>query len=301
MIKMFIKINEKKIFLLLIGILVANLAISMVNSVSATDNINNKTSENVLTTVNINNNDKIANNIVSNNADNSKNNTTNNNSKSNSNTNNKSNTKTKLEDGCSSILLQVNASSYVYGYRRDSSYAANLYLKKVKLYGMEALKEYKITNTYFFHSIIFKNGWYIGAGGSDNPSVNKYLEKLGTKMVYKKRISSSDMKKVFKKVKSLGIGHFIIKSPEGKVGVCIYNEGRSKLRIFKMKTGEYLSIPNNPLLFRKAMYTVKKSNPVNAAIYVAGTDKFGVNRRNIMIYDVTNTKNTDKITKKQIL
>lgn len=163
---------------------------------------------------------------------------------------------------------------------------------------MEALKEYKTTNTYFFHSIIFKNGWYLGTGGSDNPSVNRYLEKLGAKMVYKKSISSLYMKKAMKKIRSLGLGHFVIKSPEGKVGVGIYNRGSSKLSIFKMKSGEYLSIPNSPRLFRKATYSVKKSNPVDVAIYIAGTDKFGVNRRNIMIYNVTNIKYTDKNTKK---
>ncbi len=201
----------------------------------------------------------------------------------------KSVSKTKLESGCCSVVLQVNNSSFAYGYRRDSTYAASLYVKKVKLYGIEGLKEYKTTNTYFFHTLILKNGWFVGAGGSDNPSVNKYLEDLGAKMAYKGVITSSYMSMAMKKVRSLGIGHFIIKSPKGKVGVAIYNGG-SKLSIFRLNSGEYISIPNSPWSFRKGTYTVKKSSPVDAAIYIAGTDKFGINRRNIMVYNVANIK-----------
>jgi len=204
--------------------------------------------------------------------------------------------KSKIETGCCSVLLQINSSTYVYAYRRDSAYTANLYLKKVKLHGIEALKEYKTRNTYFFHTIIFKNGWYLGAGGSDNPKVNEYLENLGAKMIYKNSINSTYMQKAMQKVKSSGLGHFVIKSPNGKVGVAVYNYDVSKLKIFKMKSGEYLSIPNSPNLFRHGEYIIKNSS-VDAAIYIAGTDKFGVNRRNIMVYDVTNFKYDENNTK----
>jgi len=193
----------------------------------------------------------------------------------------------KLESGCCSVVLHVNNNSYVYGYRRDSSYAADIYLKKVKLYGIEGLKEYKTRNTYFFHTLILKNGWFISAGGSDNPQVNKYLEDLGAKMAYNKKINKTYILKAMQKVKSLGIGHFVIKSPKGKVGVAIYNRG-SKLSIFRMKNGEYVSIPNSPRSFRKGNYLTKKSSPVYSGIYIAGTDVFGFSRRNIMMYSVSN-------------
>lgn len=51
-------------------------------------------------------------------------------------------------------------------------------------------------------------------------------------------------------------------------------------------------------MFRKRTYTVKKSKPVDSAIYIAGTDRFGVNRRNIMIYNVKNIVQTSKNSKK---
>ena len=288
------KINKDKIsIIVLIGILLAILAIGMINNVNAVDSAN-KTSENGNKSLGV---IKATNTTGTVNTTNrgSKNSTTNAKTKPPSN-----NAKTNLKDGCSSIILHLNSSSYVYGYRRDATYSASLYLKKVKLYGNEALKEYKTTNTYFFHSIIFKNGWYLGAGGIDNPRVNKYLEDLGAKMVYKKKISSTDMKKAMKKVRSLGLGHFVIKSPNGKVGVVIYNKGSSKLSIFNMKSGEYLVIPNSIRFYKKGKIVVKKSNPVDAGIYIAGSDRFGVNRRNIMMYNVNNIKYNNISTNKTI-
>jgi len=290
---MFIKTNPKRIFLLLLGILLAILAISTISDINAADNNESKT----ITSNNDNYNNKILlnsdNSIESYININSKNyNNIINHIKLTANIKNKSKTKKTMANGCCSIILHVNSSSYVYGYRRDASYAANIYVKKVKIYGMEGLREYKTKNTYFFHSLILKNGFYIGAGGRDNPKVNKYLEKLGAEMAYKNKITVKDLNKAKIRVKSLGIGHFVIKSPAGNVGMVIYNNGRIKTSIFKMKDGEYLSIPNSPSLFRKGKYTIKKSSPVDAAIYIGGSDRFGVNRRNMMIYDVKNVLDT---------
>lgn len=295
---------NKKYFKIIIVLIFLLFVVSTIECSIATtkvdDNISN--SENTLKSnytnnseININNEYLNSNNSALNDV---KKTTSKNSNDLNSNTSTKK--KSKIESGCCSIILQVNSSAYAYAYRRDSTYAANLYIKKVKLYGIEALKEYKTTNTYFFHSIIFKNGWYLGAGGSDNPSVNKYLENLGAKMVYKNSITKNYLEKAMKKVRSLGIGHFVIKSPKGKVGVVVYNYGVSKMNIFRMKSGEYLSIPNSPNLFRHSKYTVKKNNPVDAAIYIAGTDSFGVNRRNIMVYNVTNFKYNKNNTKNNI-
>lgn len=74
----------------------------------------------------------------------------------------------------------------------------------------------------------------------------------------------------------------------------IYNKRSSKLNIFKMKPDEYLSISNSPGFFRKGTYTVKKSKLVDTTIYIVGTDKFGVDKRNMMVYDVKNTTDTNK-------
>jgi hypothetical protein len=205
--------------------------------------------------------------------------------------------KNKLTSGCCSVVLQGANNSFTYAYRRDSSYSADLYIKKTKLHGKEAIKEYKLVNGYFFHTLILKDGWFIGTGGTDIPYLNRYLENLGGEIASKGKITNNDMKTAQSSLIKLGIGHFIIKSPEGNVGLSIYNRGHTKTTVFKMKKGEYVSVPNSPSHYRKGTYTVKKSNLVDAAIYIAATDKWGVNRRNIIAYDV---KKVDKTTNVKI-
>ena len=205
--------------------------------------------------------------------------------------------KNELTSGCCSVVLQGKNDSFAYAYRRDSTYAADLYIKKVKLHGKQAIKEYKMVNGYFFHTVVLKDGWFIGTGGADIPSVNKALEDLGGKIASKGKITNKDMSTAQNTVRKLGIGHFIIKSPEGNVGLTIYNGGSTKTTLLKMKVGEYVSVPNSPSYYRKGKYTVNKSNLVDAAIYAASTDRWGVNRRNIIAYDV---KKIDKTTNVKI-
>ena len=206
------------------------------------------------------------------------------------------NDKKDLSYGCCSIVLHENDASFAYAYRRDSYYSADLYIEKTKLYNKEAIKEYKSVNGYFFHTVVLKDGWFIGSGGADIPSLNKYLENLGGKIASKGKITNNDMKIAQSTVRKLGIGHFIIKSPEGDVGVSIYNKGRTKTTIFKMKKGEYVSVPNSPYYYRKGKYTIqKKSSLVDAAIYIVATDKWGVNRRNIIAYDVKKVNKTTNV------
>ncbi|MDP1552502.1 MAG: hypothetical protein Q8M06_05785 [Methanobacteriaceae archaeon] len=200
----------------------------------------------------------------------------------------------KLDSGCNSVIVHVKKGHYVYAYRRDSSYAANLYIKKVIWYGKEVVKEYKKTNGYFFHTIVVKNGWFVGTGGPDVVYLNKYLEKLAGRMVSRGRITKASMNSAYRTLRKLGMGHFIIKSPSGYVGMAVYNRG-SKVRIFKMKDGEYISLPNSPRHYRRGKFASMKSNPVSAAIHIAGTDRWGVNRRNILTYEVKNINYTSRV------
>ena len=86
-----------------------------------------------------------------------------------------------------------NNNSFAFAYRRDSTYTANIYIEKTEFYGKEAIKEYKLTKGYSFHTIILKDGWFIGAGCGLNKNrkrsdiINPYdnLEKLGVKIVSK--------------------------------------------------------------------------------------------------------------------
>lgn len=202
--------------------------------------------------------------------------------------------KNKLTSGCCSVVLQGKNNTYAYAYRRDSTYSANLYIVKTKLQGKQAVKEYKTVNGYFFHTVVLEGGWFIGTGGSDIPSINKNLENLGGKIASKGKITTNDMKTAQQSLRRLGIGHFIIKSPNGNVGVAIYNRGSTKTTVFKMKAGEYVSVPNSPSSYRKGKYTIKKSL-LDSAIYTAGTDRWGVNRRNIIAYDVKKIENKTSV------
>lgn len=89
----------------------------------------------------------------------------------------------------------------------------------------------------------------------------------------------------------MGIGHFLIKSPDNYVGFEIYfNETRLN-KIFKMKNGEFISVPNDPQYYREGKYSKFNSNPLIAALEIEGTDLWGVNRRNTIIHDVKKSNN----------
>lgn len=201
-------------------------------------------------------------------------------------------TNSKLNSGCCSVLLHVRKGVDVFSYRRDSTYAANLHIIKTKWYGKEAVKEYKTTNGYFFHTIIAKNGWIVSAGGPDIVWINKNLESLAGRISVKGHITKADINTAYALLRKAKLGHFLIKDPSGNVGLAIYSYGRSKVKLFKMKEGEYVVVPNNPLYYRQGVIN-KKSISVSSAVYLAGTNKYGVNRRNVITYRVNTPSSTE--------
>jgi hypothetical protein len=142
------------------------------------------------------------------------------------------------------------------------------------------LKQYKLGDSYFFHSITTSDGWMIGTGGIDNPTINKAIENLAGKMVEEKKIKTSYIKKIQNYERQLGLGHFSIKAPNGKFAV-VWLDGYS---IGKLNPGEYISVPNLRSYYRHGDYDQFSSNFIKAAIKVGATDSFGVNRRDITIY-----------------
>lgn len=197
------------------------------------------------------------------------------------------------ESGCCSILVHVNSTYDVFAYRRDSTYTANLYIQKLKWYGKETIKEYKTTNGYFFHTIIASGGWIISTGGPDVVYLNKQLEALGGKTMQSGKITTSTLNSAYYILRKLRMGHFLIKAPNGNVGVVVYNGGRLKKYLFTMKPGQYVSVPNSPSYYRSGYTAI--SQPVTSAIKLAISDRWGVNRRNIIVYEVNNTQNTTNI------
>jgi hypothetical protein len=79
------------------------------------------------------------------------------------------------------------------------------------------------------------------------------------------------------------MGHFIIKAPNADVGYVIVNGGSSS-GLFRMGNGQYVSVPNHPSYYRSGYISV--SDPVGSAINLEISDAWGVNRRNIITYEI---------------
>lgn len=190
--------------------------------------------------------------------------------------------------GCCSVLVHVKKGYDVFSFRRDSVYSATLYLKKTSWYGKDALEEYKTTNGNFFHTIVSKNGWIFGSGGPDIPSLNRQLMELAGRTSVSGHITATTISSATSILRQMGMGHFLIKAPDDYVGVVSYNGGSLKTALFKMSDGQYVSVPNSPSCYRTG-YT-STADPVASTIHLAITDRWGVNRRNIMTYQVQSVK-----------
>ena len=201
--------------------------------------------------------------------------------------------KPTAETGCCSLFVQVNNGESVNGFRRDATNALTINIIKSKWNGRNAIKQYK-TNSYFFHSITTADGWMIGNGGLDNPVINKAIEKLAGNIVKSGVIKKSVLKKIQSYEKRLGLGHFSIKAPNGKYAAVWANTIKSG----KLKAGEYISVPNSKSLFRHGTWDKFGDDAENAALKIAATDKFGVNRRDITVFHWKATTKEGKTTSK---
>lgn len=199
--------------------------------------------------------------------------------------------KETAEMGCSSLYVQVSNTEAVAGFRRDATNAKNLHIVKYKLNGIPAVKQYK-KNSYFFHSITAANGWMAGTGGWDNPTINHAIEKLAGKMFKSGKIKKSYLKKIQKYERRLTIGHFSIKAPNGKYAI-VWGSG---IKMGKLKPGQFIDIPNARSMFRHGTYAHYDKNPAKAAIKIAASDSFGVNRRDATAFHWKATTKEGKTT-----
>ena len=182
--------------------------------------------------------------------------------------------KETAEMACSSLYLQVSSTEAVAGFRRDATNAKTLHIVKYKLNGKWAVKQYK-TDSYFFHLLTSADGWMAGTGGWDNPTVNHAIENLAGKIIKSGKITKYYLKKIQSYERRLNSGHFSIKAPNGKYAI-VWASG---IKVGKLKPGEFIDVPNARSMFRHGTWTKYSSDPAKAAIKVAATDSFGVNRR----------------------
>ena len=184
--------------------------------------------------------------------------------------------------GCCSVLLHVYPGYDVFAYRRDSTYAAIQYIQHINWYGKEALKEFKNVQGYFFHTIVTADGWMTSMGGPDVTSIVNELESLAGSTSVSGSITGNTISRALNALQRLGMGHFLLKAPNGVVGFAIYNGG-SKTGLFQMGNGQYVSVPNGPGYYRTG-YT-STSDPVYSAFNLENSDAWGQNRRNIIAYE----------------
>ena len=196
------------------------------------------------------------------------------------------------ETGCCSVLIHVGPARDVLSYRRDSVNSADIIIDKMNFNGQTAIKEYKTQRGYFTHTIITENGWMISIGGKDDPNITKQLETLASDIISKGYIERGDIEKANTIIERNGWGHFLIKAPDDNIGLtaCDYRVHRSMTKLFKMKDGDYVKVPNNPRYYDKGKFNSFSKDPDNAAIEIIGTDIYGQSRRDVITYDYNSKK-----------
>ncbi len=200
--------------------------------------------------------------------------------------------------GCCTVICQVNDHRFVVAYRRDATTPAVIHIHKIQFAGRQALQEYKNNSGgWFCHIIITRDGWVMTIGGRDNPTINKELENLASNIIESGKITKSDLKKAEELIRSNGWGHFVIKSPNGNVGVAVwdYRVGSGRVDLFKLQPGWYVKVTNNPGYYAHSKWTSISKDPVKAAVYIIGTDTYGIHRRDVIVYDVNTQGGNAKI------
>ncbi len=195
--------------------------------------------------------------------------------------------KSCVGEDCCSFFLQVSGTESVAGFRRDNTAMTTITVKEYKLGGIPVIKHTNANG--FVHLIVFANGWIVGNGGLDSHDFINSMEKLAVDMVKSNKIKMSSLKKIYRYKRSINFGHFSIKAPNGQYAVVWKN----KIITGKLKPGEFSCSPNFKEYYRHSTYKKYSTNPAKAAIKVGATDKYGVNRRQIVVlhWKATTDKN----------
>ena len=186
------------------------------------------------------------------------------------------------ESGCCSVVLQLDGNDTIMSYRRDANLTADIYIEQVDWHGHPAIKQYKTENGYFNHVIVTNDGWIVGLGGIDDGEDNERCEKIASEMISDDNSISQyalqqiqDIKKPYKK------GHIIIKAPNGNYGFAT----DEKIKTGKLNPGEYISMPNKYEFSRKGNVALNSSDKIRTMVELAQSDLYGLNRRDVFVYD----------------
>jgi hypothetical protein len=194
-----------------------------------------------------------------------------------------------LNEGCCSIIVQATNNHNVVAFRRDSKYPAELIITKKIFHGKNAEVQYKINGGLFHHTVITSDGWIIGIGGRGTIYNHELLSLAG--QIMENGINQDSMEKAQSILTKMCVGHFLIKSPDNYVGCIIQFKENTLNKLFKMHDGEFICVPNAPKYYREGNYTEFNGNPLTAAAKIAGTDLWGVNRRDVIFHNVEKNAN----------
>ena len=194
---------------------------------------------------------------------------------------------------CCTTIIQISENEAVISFRRDSTGStSNIYIENNTTF----IKQYKTSGSYFFHVLVSKDGWMVGTGGADNSNINRLIETRALSMIKSNSITTSDMNYIANLHRQLGIGHFIIKAPDGRYASEVYRSGAS-ISTGTLNKGDYIICPNSKVYYRKGncLNDLKTSTPVYVSRLLTLKDPYGINRRNIMTYHFKRNETTSTI------
>ena len=190
--------------------------------------------------------------------------------------------------GCCSVMLQLNGTDCMMSFRRDAGNQAEIFIENVTWHGHKAVKQYKTDAGYFCQVIVTEDGWTIGYGGIDDGDDNKKIENISAKMLNENNtISESTLSEISKIKASYGLGHFLIKAPNGNYGLATATTTQTG----KLDPGDYVSIPNRIQFLRTGSVPLNSSDKVQTMVNLATSDGFGLTRRDVTTFDLHHIEN----------
>lgn len=194
--------------------------------------------------------------------------------------------------GCCSVVLQLDGNDSIMSFRRDAENAADIFIEKIDWHGKDAIKQYKTTGGYFCQVIITSDGWVIGYGGIDDGEDNKKIENITAGMITNdSSIPESGLEQIQAIKADYGLGHVVIKAPNGNYGVATANTHYTG----KLDPNDYISIPNRETYIRSGDVLPNATDKIKTMNTLAISDGFGLTRRDVTTFVFT-CENTSNIT-----
>ncbi|MGX8693904.1 MAG: hypothetical protein ACSW71_03255 [Methanobrevibacter sp.] len=191
--------------------------------------------------------------------------------------------------GCCSVMLQLEGNDSMFSFRRDASFSADIYIiNTTDWHGHKAIKQYKTDGGYFCQAVVTDDGWLIGFGGVDDGIDNERIENITAEMINDNNTISEDILTKVQEIKaSYGLGHILIKAPNGNYGLATATTHQSG----HLKPGDYVSLPNRYQFLRTGTIDLNTSDKVTTMVNLAASDMFGITRRDITTFHFHNATN----------